>query len=158
MTLEFQIYDWSEDHENENDDDDSDENPELVYIIHTFGRTAEGKSVYMKITDYHPSFYIKLPEKWELSEAKNNVKKMKVWLKSKKNVRVWERYRSSLLKMLVGERKSAEGFTNNKIFLFAKLIFDNSRAMKGFKKLFELNKVCQFLILFSFVMVNNRVC
>jgi len=143
MTLEFQIYDWSEDHESDSVDDDSESEgvKNLVYIIHTFGRTMDGKSVYMKITDFHPYFYIKLPDKWDITEAKEKVKIMKKWLKSGYNTKVWNKYRGNLIKMLAVEKKSAEGFTNNKRSIFAKIFFDNSYAMKKFKLLFEVNKL-----------------
>ena len=43
--------------------------------------------------------------------------------------------------MKVVEKMSAEGFTNKKKYLFAKLTFDNSWALKKFKLLFEANKL-----------------
>ena len=69
MPYEFQLYDWMEDHEPEDiesDEEDSEDEPtkNLHYIIHTFGRTMEGKSVYMKIVNFTPYFYIKLPTNW----------------------------------------------------------------------------------------------
>nr|QFG74744.1 MAG: DNA polymerase family B [Megaviridae environmental sample] len=142
MSLEFQIYDWSEDHEETLDSDDdgsSEEEGPLEYIIHTFGRTLDGKSVYMKIKDYLPYFYIKLPNKWDMSTAKNNMKQMQKALK--KEYKIWQKYRNYLVKISVVEKKIAEGFTNDKKFLFGKLIFNNSMAMKNFKKYFELNKL-----------------
>jgi len=140
---EFQIYDWSEDHEDDYDGSDSGSEGQknLTYIIHTFGRTMDGKSVYMKVRGFNPYFYIKLPEKWNLETAKKNVKKMKEYLKSKYNRKVWDKYKKNLLKMKVVEKMSAEGFTNKKKYLFAKLTFDNSWALKKFKLLFEANKL-----------------
>ena len=78
--IEFQIYDWQEDHEfdEEDDDDDSDKNSNDIgsYIIHTFGRTLEGKSVYMRVINYTPHFYIKLPLNWTKADAKKNGQKI----------------------------------------------------------------------------------
>ena len=70
MPYEFQLYDWMEDHESEELDSDDESSEEdsaknLHYIIHTFGRTMEGKSVYMKIVNFTPYFYIKLPTNWK---------------------------------------------------------------------------------------------
>ena len=146
MSIEFQIYDWLEDHELEKEDDSSEENDSEsngnhYYIIHTFGRTLEGKSVYMKIVNFTPYFYIKLPERWIKSIAKANVKKMFSYFTSDFNKKVWSKFRPYLINMDVVERMSPEGFTNGKKFLFARLIFNNSIAMKKFRFLFEQSKI-----------------
>jgi DNA polymerase elongation subunit (family B) len=142
--LEFQIIDWMEDHEMDEDVDSDDEDSEDVkskeigtYIIHTLGRTMNGDSVYMRIINYTPHFYIKLPLNWSISESNSNVKKMFNYLTSDMNKKVWGRYRSSLIGIDVVERKSAEGFTNGKEFTFARLIFNNLQAMKKYKYMFE---------------------
>ncbi len=144
--IEFQIIDWKEDHELDNDDDeeDSSEGPSDdigTYIIHTFGRTLEGKSVYMKIINYTPHFYIKLPLNWSLSEAKTNTQKMYNYLISDMNKKVWKKFRSSLVGMDVVERMSAEGFTNGKKFMFSRLMFNNLSAMNKYKFMFDENDI-----------------
>ena len=59
----FQIYDWMEDTYIENDDSDSDSNINVgKYIIHVFGRCENGQSVYAKVINYTPYFYILLPD------------------------------------------------------------------------------------------------
>ncbi len=146
--LEFQLYDYMEDHEldDEEDDLDSSENNSDIgsYIIHTFGRTLEGKSVYMRVLNYNPHFYIKLPLNWSKDEAKDKVKKMLEFLTSNANKKVWTKYRSSLINMEVVERMAAEGFTNGKKFLFAKMIFNNLIAMKKYKFMLEENPISIF--------------
>jgi len=145
MTIEFQIYDWLEDHEVENDNDSSEESSDAegnyYYIIHTFGRTLEGKSVYMKIINYTPYFYIKLPENWSKMVAKSYCKKMFAYFTSDMNKKVWKKFRNCLINMDIVEKMSPEGFTNGKKYLFARLIFNNSYAMKKFRFLFEQSKI-----------------
>jgi len=145
-TIEFQIYDWMEDHEKEEEEDEEDsENNNSgdigTYIIHTFGRTMEGKSVYMKIVNYTPHFYIKLPLNWSKDEAKHNVSKMLTYFTSDMNKKVWGKFRASLINMDVVERMAAEGFTNGKKYLFARLIFNNNISMKKFRYMFEQSTV-----------------
>jgi len=140
--IEFQIYDWQEDHEYDDEEDDEDSSDKLSndtgsYIIHTFGRTLDGKSVYMRIINYTPHFYIKLPLNWSLSEANNNVKKIYSYLSSDLNKKVWNKFRACLIDIDVVERMEADGFTNGKKFLFGRLIFNNMVAMKKFKFMFE---------------------
>ena len=139
--LEFQIYDWTEDHEIDNDDDSNEseepKNDMGSYIIHTFGRMLDGKSVYMRIINYTPHFYIKLPLAWSKVEATSNIKQMHRYLTSDMNKKVWAKFRPCLLNMDLVERMAAEGFTNEKQFLFARLIFNNNIAMNKYRFLFE---------------------
>jgi DNA polymerase elongation subunit (family B) len=142
MTLEFQIYDFIEDHEVEEMDDDTEEEDNdnnQVYIIHTFGRTENGKSVYMKIKNYTPYFFIKLPESWSQTMAKRNVKRM--YQHFTESGFVWHNSAKHLIAMKVVEKMSPEGFTNGKKFLFAQLIFNNYKAMKSFRYKFENKKI-----------------
>lgn len=151
MIIEFQIYDWFDGHEqlSKNNDDSSDdsesdtESPEQKnlpkYIIHTFGRCQNGKSVYAKIINYTPYFYIELPSKWSLKDSKIRVKMLKKWLLSDKNKKVWPKYKPGLVDIYIHESKKAEGFTNDRIFTFARLIFNNYYAMRSYRKLFEEN-------------------
>ena len=140
MSLEFQIYDWIEDHEIEENESESEEGEKDMigsYIIHTFGRNIDGKSVYMKIVNYTPHFYIKLPLNWNKMDASINVKKMYTYLISDSNKKIWKKYRSSLQSMDIVERMDAEGFTDEKTFLFARLIFTNSIGMSKYRYMFE---------------------
>ena len=66
-SLEFQIYDWVEDHhiiKNDEDSGSDDKNKIGEYIIHVFGRMLDGQSVYAKIEGFTPYFYIELPNEW----------------------------------------------------------------------------------------------
>lgn len=143
MALEFQIYDFIEDHENEDveDSESEDENygDNMVYIIHTFGRTIDGKSVYMKIKNYTPYFYVKLPQTWSMTMAKIKMKRLYTYL-SEGNF-VWKSYAKHLIAIKVVEKKLPEGFDNGKKYLFGQLIFNNSKAMNSFRYKFESEKM-----------------
>ena len=147
MALEFQIYDFIEDHENEELEEDSEEeydnSSNMVYIIHTFGRTMDGKSVYMKMKNYTPYFFIKLPEKWSLSMAKMKMKRLYNYLSE--GSFVWQSYAKHLIAIKVVEKMCPEGFDNGKKYLFAQLIFNNSKAMKSFRYKFESDKMKIYL-------------
>jgi hypothetical protein len=65
-SLEFQLYDWLEGHEEIKDEDgecDCDEDIPGQFVIHSFGRRDDGKSVYAKIINFTPYFYMLLPNK-----------------------------------------------------------------------------------------------
>lgn len=144
--LEFQIYDWVEDHclDKEDDDSGSETNKMGKYIIHVFGRTMEGKSVYAKVTEFTPYFYIELPSTWtSLSKAKLDfkLKQFKDFLVSYNNKKVWSKFKSTLLDIELVTAKKADGFTNDSLFTFARLKFDNSDGMKKFRMFFEENEI-----------------
>ena len=54
QSIKFQICYWMEDHEIEQNNDSEEVDEVGTYIIHTFGRTLDGKSVYMKIQNFTP--------------------------------------------------------------------------------------------------------
>ena len=63
--IEFQLYDWMEGHEMI-EGEDGEEDIQGDFIIHSFGRCMDGKSVYAKVIGYTPYFYIILPSKLQM--------------------------------------------------------------------------------------------
>ena len=143
--MEFQIYDYMEDHETledmESDSEESKDNVLPKFIIHIFGRTLEGKSVYCKLQNYTPHFYIKLPSKWGTSDTKSKLKIMHKWFQGPDNKKVWKKFRDGLISIDFVNKKDAIGFTDDKDFNFARLVFSNSFAMKKFRYMLEQNKI-----------------
>jgi len=143
MNLEFQIYDYNEDHDNDNKTIND-------YIINIFGRTEDDKSVYAKVIGYTPYFYIALPNKWEKlrkSEIKTKLLLLEEWLKSIYNNKIWSKYKETLIKIEYIKSKKPEGFTydmttnEEKKFNFARLIFNNNDGMKKYAYFFEKYEV-----------------
>jgi len=146
-SLEFQIYDWSEDHyvDRTEDESGSDTDKKLgEYIIHIFGRTADGKSVYGKILNFTPYFYIELPNEWyglDEYKTKRKIEGLKDYLVGNFNKKIWGKFKPTLLKIDLVKAKKADGFTNDREFKFARLVFNNSDGMKKFRVFFEENDV-----------------
>jgi len=134
--LEFQLYDYRETHQTF-EDEDSENNNLGEYIIQIFGRTMDGKSVYAKLRNFQPRFYIKVPDNWNKSECQRLTK----WLTSKDNRKIYYHYKKGLVKTMILKRKKAYGFSNNKEFKFICLLFSNSFAMRKFADFFELNPI-----------------
>ena len=141
--IQFQIYDYME--ANEEVDDEDSENESLgKYIIHTFGRTEDGKSVYCKVTNYYPYFYILLPDRVQnKSDYEINMiaDYMYNYLVGKENKKVFIKFKQSLKSIEIVRLKKSEGFTNDKKYYFAKLIFTNSDGMRKYRNLFDYNDV-----------------
>ena len=147
-SLEFQLYDWRECHDeivDKNNDNDN-EGEELIgdFIIHSFGRCDNGKSVYAKIIGYTPYFYFLLPNKLQskpksyLEEVK---KKIEYFFKSKENKKIFYKFKSTLKEVQLIKRKRTEGFTNDKEYWFCRLVFTNSDGMKKYKNYLEYNDI-----------------
>ena len=145
-SLEFQIYDWMEDHYVEKADDDSGSEMNKIgeYIIHIFGRTAEGQSVYGKIMGFTPYFYIDIPQIWSSyteTKLQSKLNDLKDYLIGNFNKKIWTKFKPTLLKIDLVTAKKADGFTNDSLFKFARLVFNNSDGMKKFRVYFEENEV-----------------
>ena len=145
--IEFQIYDFVEDHEKEEieeeteSDDKNDTPPELPkYIIHVFGRTEDDKSVYCKVKDFTPFFYVKLPESWDKG-TQTKLDRFHDWLTSSENKKVWKKFRNGLIRVELKKAKEAVGFSDDKIYNYARLVFDNTFAMKKYRYMLEQNKI-----------------
>ena len=145
--MEFQIYDWLEDHyiEPSTEESDDENNKKMgEFIIHVFGRTMDGKSVYAKITDFTPYFFIELPSNWislDKTKIEIKLKQFKEYLLSYYNKKIWSKFKSTLLEITYIKAKKADGFTNDLEFKFARLTFNNADGMKKFRTFFEENEV-----------------
>lgn len=82
--LVFQIIDITTTHEDveieDSDDDNSSENKKsynlLEYKIQLFGKTKLGENVYVKVNNFKPYFYVKVPGKWSRTNIKTYVNKI----------------------------------------------------------------------------------
>ena len=144
--IEFQLYDWLEDHDTlDIDEDEDDEDVDALgnYIIHSFGRCENGKSVYCKIINFTPYFYILLPNNLQ-NKAKDYLdqvlKNLEFYLKSK-YIKIYYKYKATLIKIELARNKSSEGFTNNKELYFARLVFNNYDGFKKYRYYLENNEI-----------------
>ena len=145
-SIEFQLYDWLEGHEAIEDEDGDYDDEDLPgrFVIHSFGRRDDGKSVYAKIVNYTPYFYMLLPNKLQnksKAELEQIVKKIGEYFKGKDNKKVFFKFKPTLTELQLVKLKRAEGFTNDKEFWFARLVFSNADGMKKYKSYLENNEI-----------------
>ena len=127
--IEFMIYDYIDSHEYDDSSDTPEDDILGSYTIHLFGRTENGKSVYAKVTDYTPYFYVKIPETWSKRKADIFVD----YIRDK----VWGKYKGGLINHDIVYRHIAQGFTANKLFKFVRLVFNNHDAMMRYSYIFK---------------------
>jgi DNA polymerase elongation subunit (family B) len=145
--LQFQLYDWMEDHTIAEDDEGQEIPGE--FIINAFGRCADGKSVYAKIVGYTPYFYFILPnnlQNKQRSYLEEVVRKIEEFLKGKDNKKVFYKFKQTLKEAQLVRLKIAEGFTNDKEMYFIRLVFNNADGMKKYKYFFENNDISIYSI------------
>jgi len=131
--LEIQIVDWAAYDIDEIDDDleDSDDykkkKPTVkIFNIKAYGLNKDGQSVCVHINDFTPYFFFKIPQTW----TETNLKNLMVELNQKVNYYA----RIALLSSEIVLRKEFYGFTNNKKFKFARLVFKNYSAFCQYRR------------------------
>jgi len=140
--LEIQIVDWAGyDIENkDNDSDESDDSDDLnsykkkkpvekIYNIKAYGLNKEGQSVCVHINNFTPYFFFKIPQNW----TETNLKLLILELNKKVNYYA----KLGLLSSEIVSRKEFYGFTNNKKFKFARLVFKNYSAFCQYRKVLD---------------------
>lgn len=141
----FNVLSWSECNEiddinNNNTDDidnadeygneqaDTDEQNDDRYIIRLFGRTLDDKTVFVKVINFTPYFYVEIPERWKITDVRLFVDYLKSRVKEKNKID----YSENLIDFDIVERHKFYGFTAGKLFKFLRLFFNNSNSMKKF--------------------------
>lgn len=108
--MEFQCISWNA--------GDSSEEEDAEYTIHIFGRTHQGKSVCAKVL-FNPYFYVEVPQQWTAQEGVFLQSHLKSALK---------KLGDALVSVTLVKRKKFYGYTNNKYFNFARLVFSSKKA------------------------------
>lgn len=108
-TMNFQVLSWeSADVPNDNHED--------AFRITLFGRDQSGQSIACH-TYFEPYFFIEIPNTWQ----KHNASAM-IYDK------VHRKYHGSITDIGIVTRKKFYGFTNNKVFRFARVVFQSKKA------------------------------
>ena len=131
--LILQTFDWKESNDTIIEYDDGNEIEIQKYVIKAYGRTEDNKSVYLKINNYKPYFYIKKPDYW-------NNDNIKLYINYIKN-EVDERVLNGFNKYEITEYCDLIGFTNYKKFEFIKLSFLSMRAFYAFKRVIKEGEI-----------------
>ena len=146
--IEFQITDWyipesdrSVDYYRRKDGFPKLEGDAPVYEIGMFGSTIDGDSVYVKVTDFEPYFFIKVPEAWQEKGEKYmrtqvrtlettlktaRVKRTKINYETKKREEyistiIPSRLIDHLVSVSIVNRKEFWGFTNGELFPYIRI-------------------------------------
>jgi DNA polymerase elongation subunit (family B) len=142
-TLKIQIIDWySEDKiiENsseESSDDDNSSNDfkrkiqedKSKFLVYIFGRDLSEKTYCIRVTDFTPYFYIRLPDECNSRHAKI----LEKYVRNK----MWGKYKNCLLRSTFHKKHKFRNFDNFKKHNFVRLVFSNKRAMHSAVSIFQ---------------------
>lgn len=102
-----------------------------MFFLRVFGVNTEGQSVCCTVCNYNPSFYIKIPDKWNLGNVENFLENLQINKHSREGLVVED------IKIL--RKKEFFGYTAEKEFKFAKLKFFSEKAMKNYIYILKKN-------------------
>lgn len=103
--------------------EDSDGPNDEKYMIKMFGMDNRNRTISVTITDFTPFFYVRLPNHW----GEEHVAQLHKYLIENP----CKRYASSILPFKLVYKKDFWGFTNFKLFKFARLCFTSHKAMRN---------------------------
>lgn len=129
--LVFQILDIDSYHAKD------DENEKSIFNIMLFGKTNEGKSVYVNVEGFNPYFYVEIDPSYRKPICQriiNDIQK-----------RIKKDHQDSLIDFTIERAHKFFGFTNNEKFNFLKLVFNNYDAMRSYARVFEMNHSMPYL-------------
>ncbi len=123
-----QILDWQTNKDIINEDSEcSDDIPQ--YEIHLFGITLDKQSVHIKVINFKPFFYIEIPQHWNTLTVNRLISKINDNLKySGKGDHI-----DGLIANKIVKKHKFYGFTNNELFKFVCLIFENYESFNAYK-------------------------
>jgi len=139
----FQAIEWvAEDVEVEDEDDedsDADGYNEVYkpgkdgqYTVRVYGMTEKSESVALKIVDFTPYFYVKVPYEVQSTFNNKHLKLLEMHMKE----RVPARFRESLMQSELLLRKEFYGFTDNEMVKFLRFRFQSLSALRVYSRLF----------------------
>jgi DNA polymerase elongation subunit (family B) len=99
------------------------------YSIHLFGKTLSGDSVHVKVNDFHPYFFIKVPDTFSITKLKNELEeKIRFYKDDKRNT------------LEIVKRMDYYGFNHYKKDTFVKLTFGSYSLFNDTKSILSGKK------------------
>ncbi len=117
-SLRFQIISW-----NKFDKEINDDEYDLEYKIYAFGVTDKDHSICIEINEFTPYFYAKIPDNLQKTWNDFKTEQVRLYLRNK-----LYKFKESLVKVSVVQKKDLDGFTNEENFNFLKIIVKNEKA------------------------------
>jgi len=108
-------------------------NKDGVYTIWIYGCTENSESVAVKVLEFTPYFFVRVP--YEIQESFKNLTLSRLVQDIKSKVPA--RFRESLVEAKIVKRKEFYGFTNDEKIKFVRFRFSSLRALRAYAYLFQ---------------------
>jgi DNA polymerase elongation subunit (family B) len=128
--LKFQIISW-----NKFDKEINDDEFDLEYKIYAFGVTDQNKSICVEINEFTPYFYVKIPDNLQKTWNDFKTEQVRLYIRNK-----LYKFKESLIKVSVVQKKDLDGFTNEENFNFLKIIVKNEKTFTKCKYILSPGK------------------
>ena len=150
MNIEFQAFEWYASNETtylddlydimpeleDIDEDDEDEDQINVFTIRIFGTNKNSESVCLKVKNFPPYFYVRVPDSYGTSQLNHMINYLQFRLS---RMNRGDSYPHCIIKKYstIVQKKDFYGFTNGKLQKFFKIVFNNSYALKSAANFFN---------------------
>ena len=121
----FQISDWDFYHE----EDTSTDVVIKKYILRLYGTTKEQKKIFVKVVDFTPYFFVKIPSFWQKDKEIIFIDELKR--------RVPHELKDSLLEYDIVRKHEFSEFTNYSTFKFVRLIFHSYEGFRAYERVLK---------------------
>ena len=121
--VEFQILDIDHYHI-----EDEDEKKRFNMML--FGKTKDGKSVYVNVEGFNPYFYVEIDSSWRMPTIQKIIADIQKYVYPKNLV-------DGLVSYKIIKARKFHGFTNDTEFNYLHLVFTNYDSMKAYARAFE---------------------
>lgn len=106
-----------------------------IYKIQMFGMDEKGQKYSVLIKDFHPHFYVKVPDSWKSRDLANFISHLKSKLKKfDRNTLIEDLCKFKL-------RGDFAGFSNERKFKFVKLVFSNMAGFYNINRLWYRDQI-----------------
>ncbi len=129
----FQVTDWS----TTSEDNEIGDDVTTKYVIRMFGLTKEGHKVFVKVNNFNPYFYIKIPENWRKTQVDTLMSLAKADVLGQDSRSDKTGVANSLKHYETVEKCIFKEFTNYKTFKFVKLIFHSYEGYRAYQRAFN---------------------
>ena len=129
-TIKFQIISWETLDEEINGDE-----VDLEYKIFAFGVTENNQSICVKIDEFKPYFFVKIPDHLQETWSDMKTEQVKFYIRNK-----LYKFKDGLVKVSVVERKDINGFTNEENFKFLKIVVNSNKVFVKCKYILSPSK------------------
>jgi DNA polymerase elongation subunit (family B) len=133
--LEFIAEDVAQEEEDDSEEEVQQYKPPVdgIYTVVIYGLTAKSESVSLKIQEFQPYFYVRVPYDVQGKFTGRLLKRLIFELKEK----VFAKYKNSIVASEIVMRKEFYGFTKEKPIQFIRLRFQSLGASRAYARLFQ---------------------